>query len=388
MSEPIRAISNQQTNRTVQAAQAPSTARAATAAQATEKPVKGPSDGAILSEEAAAGAAEEAEDSPLVAAMKGSDEAEGSDKAKESPKSKLDEAGEKKKTEDPAKTEAEKKQEEIKKLQEEIRQTEAELQKALDKGDEAAANAAAGRLSTLVSDLQRLMGDKSTTAPDVGVQPAAVDAGGAAAPADGGGAAAPMGGGEPAGGGAPMEGGGAPAGGAAPVGGEAPAAAAGEAGPAAETQVVPPELSQDDQKLAEFIETQLAGSPAAGQGLGAHFVAAGRQNEVDPLVLLAIAKHETGYGKLGVGLTKMLGVGAYDSNPNGKTPFDGAVNQIYSGAKTFANLRAKGGSNAQDSLGNQLSAVNKAGWATDQSWHTKVASHYNTIAGNANRAVS
>jgi len=130
----------------------------------------------------------------------------------------------------------------------------------------------------------------------------------------------------------------------------------------------------------------LEGSPAAGKGLGAHFVAAGRQNEVDPLALLAIAKHETGYGSLGVGLTKMLGVGAYDSNPNGKTEFDGAVNQIYSGAKTFANLRAKGGSSAQDALGTQLAAVNKAGWATDQSWHTKVSSHYNTIAANATKS--
>ncbi|WP_167815906.1 hypothetical protein [Methanocorpusculum sp. GPch4] len=386
MSEPIRAISNQQTNRTVHAAQATPTASAMTAGQSTEKPARGPADGAVLSDEATAGAAEEGEDSPLLAALKDPEGTEDSEKAEDGTTPKPDEAGEKDKAEDPAKTDAEKKQEKIKKLQEEIRQTETELQAALDKGDEAAANAAAGRLSTLVSDLQRLMGDKSTSAPDVGVQPA--DAGGAAAPVDAGGAmAAPAGGGAPMGGGAPA-GGGAPMGGAAPVGGDAPAAAAGEAAPASETQVVPPELSEDDQKLAQFIETQLEGSPAAGQGLGSHFVAAGRQNEVDPLALLAIAKHETGYGKLGVGLTKMLGVGAYDSNPNGKTPFDGAVNQIYSGAKTFANLRSKGGSTAQDSLGNQLSAVNKAGWATDQSWHTKVASHYNTIAGNANRAVA
>ncbi|MBI3927797.1 MAG: glucosaminidase domain-containing protein [Armatimonadetes bacterium] len=143
--------------------------------------------------------------------------------------------------------------------------------------------------------------------------------------------------------------------------------------------VPPAELAGNDKKLAEFIEGQLAGSPAEGKGLGSHFVAAGRKYEVDPLALTAIARHETGYGKLGVGLRKMLGVGAYDANPNGRTKFDGAVNQIYSGAKTFSNLRRKGGSNAQAPLGQQLSAVNRAGWATDRGWHGKVAGHYNKI---------
>lgn len=180
------------------------------------------------------------------------------------------------------------------------------------------------------------------------------------------------------GGGAPPMGGGAP-----PMGGGAPAGGTNDTGAASQTQIPPPELSGNDQKLAQFIEKQLEGSPAGGKGLGAHFVAAGRKNEVDPLALVAIAKHETGFGKLGVGLNKMLGVGAYDSNPNGKTPYDGAINQIYSGAKTFANLRAKGGSSAQDSLGVQLAAVNRAGWATDGGWHTKVAGHYNNIVANA-----
>ena len=128
MSEPIRAISNQQTNRTVHAAQATPTASAMTAGQSTEKPARGPADGAVLSDEATAGAAEEGEDSPLLAALKDPEGTEDSEKAEDGTTPKPDEAGEKDKAEDPAKTDAEKKQEEIKKLQEEIRQTETELQ--------------------------------------------------------------------------------------------------------------------------------------------------------------------------------------------------------------------------------------------------------------------
>ncbi len=385
MSEPIRAVSTNQPASTAQASKAVTAKTAGTAATEALGPQgKAPTDAASLSDEATTSEAEDGEDNPLLKALKGEEDTEDTDKAKD-PK-KTDDTKDTDKADDKKDTEAEK-QEKIKQLQKEIQQTEDELQKALDSGDEAGAKAASGRLSTLVQQLQGLMGDKGTTAPDVPGDEAIQAATGAAAPADGGGAAAPAGdfggGAAPAGGG----GGGAPvAGGAegATAGGEAPAAAQDTAG-AAETQTVPPELSADDEKLAQFIETQLEGSPAAGKGLGAHFVAAGRKNDVDPLALVAIAKHETGYGKLGVGLTKMLGVGAYDSNPNGKTEFDGAVNQIYSGAKTFANLRAKGGSTSKDSLGTQLAAVNKAGWATDQSWHTKVASHYNNIAANANK---
>ncbi|MFA7483696.1 MAG: hypothetical protein WC314_24575 [Vulcanimicrobiota bacterium] len=142
---------------------------------------------------------------------------------------------------------------------------------------------------------------------------------------------------------------------------------------------VSPKLAGDDKKLAQHIENQLKGSPLAGQGLGAHFVKAGRQNDVDPLALVAISKHETSFGKLGVGVSKHMGVGAFDSSPSKARQWDGATNQIYSGAKTFANLRSKGGSNSKASLSQQLSAVNKAGWATDSSWHSKVGSHYNEV---------
>ncbi|HIB68528.1 MAG TPA: hypothetical protein EYO33_26420 [Phycisphaerales bacterium] len=135
--------------------------------------------------------------------------------------------------------------------------------------------------------------------------------------------------------------------------------------------------------MAEFIESKLAGTPLEGKGLGAHFVAAGKKNNVDPLALAAISKHETGHGKLGVGVAKHMGVGAFDSSPNTPRKWDGAVNQIYSGAKTFANLRRKGGSNADAPLGQQLAAVNRAGWATDKSWHSKVGKAYNSYASSA-----
>lgn len=138
--------------------------------------------------------------------------------------------------------------------------------------------------------------------------------------------------------------------------------------------------------MAAAIEQQLQGTPLANQGLGAHFVAAGRQRNVDPMALVAISKHETNHGKLGVGIKKHMGVGAYDNNPNGRTPFDGAVQQIYSGAKTFDNLRRKGGSNAGAPMSSQLAAVNRAGWATDRNWHSKVGRSYNTVVSRANQS--
>lgn len=166
-------------------------------------------------------------------------------------------------------------------------------------------------------------------------------------------------------------------------GGTAPGGApGGDVGPAENVTGPPINLQGNDRKEADFINSYLAsqGSPAARYDAGAMFVKYGKENNVDPLALVAIAGHETGFGKLGVGMRKMLGVGAYDSNPNGATPYDGLENQIKYGAQTFANLRAKGGSSAGDSLGNQFAAVNRAGWATDRNWHRGVASQYNRVA--------
>lgn len=138
---------------------------------------------------------------------------------------------------------------------------------------------------------------------------------------------------------------------------------------------------------AAFIDNYLRkkGSKAADQHFGELAVKYGKEFDVDPLVLLAIAGHETGFGKLGVGLNGLLGVGAYDSDPNNSTrnsKFSGVENQLRVGAKTFANLRKKGGASASDPIEKQLQAVNKAGWATDPKWHSGVAAMYKQIKGS------
>lgn len=138
---------------------------------------------------------------------------------------------------------------------------------------------------------------------------------------------------------------------------------------------------------AGFIDQYLRkkGSKAADQHFGELAVKYGKEFDVDPLVLLAIAGHETGFGKLGVGLNGLLGVGAYDSDPNNSTRnshFSGVENQLRVGAKTFANLRKKGGASSSDPIEKQLQAVNKAGWATDPKWHTGVAAMYKQIKGS------
>jgi hypothetical protein len=285
----------------------------------------------------------------------------------------------------------------IEQLQREIAQTEQQLAQAQQSGDEEAIPPLTQKLEGLKAELAQLTGQgggQEGGAPaGGGGGEAPAGGGGGGAPAGGGGGGAPAGGGgggAPAGGGgggAPVGGGGGggnSGGGAAPVGGNNGAA---DNGPIDQTNQVPPELAGDDAKMAEFIESKLQGTPLAGQGLGSHFVAAGKQNGVDPLVLASISKHETNHGKLGVGTRKHMGVGAFDSSPNKARKWDGAVKQIYSGAKTFSNLRKKYGSNENMPLSHQLRAVNgngtRSGWATDTSWHNKVGKTYNSYASSA-----
>ncbi|MBI2252108.1 MAG: glucosaminidase domain-containing protein [Armatimonadetes bacterium] len=148
---------------------------------------------------------------------------------------------------------------------------------------------------------------------------------------------------------------------------------------------LPISLKKNDQKLANFINNYLIskGSPAANKGAGEWMVYYGKKYHVDPLILLSIGAHETGLGSLGVGVRKMLGVGAYDNNPDGATPYDGLEKQIKYGAITFSNLRKISGISQDASLSTQLLAVNRAGWASDSKWHKGVAQHYNKIAGEA-----
>ena len=142
-----------------------------------------------------------------------------------------------------------------------------------------------------------------------------------------------------------------------------------------------------DEDIAKAIDGFLAekGSPAPA-GTGALFVKAGKENDVDPLVLLSIAGQETRWGTASgsVGINGWMGVGAYDSDPNNSTrnpTFSGVENQINVGARTFKNLRAKGGSSSDASIADQASAVNKAGWATDQNWHNGVTKIYHDQVG-------
>lgn len=87
--------------------------------------------------------------------------------------------------------------------------------------------------------------------------------------------------------------------------------------------------------------------------------------------------------RCGTGVRGMLGVGAYDSNPNNavnNSKFSGVENQLRVGAKTFANLRKKGGASPQDPVDKQIAAVNSAGWATDKNWHKGVSSIYRQVS--------
>ncbi|MHB2015577.1 MAG: hypothetical protein ACYCW6_01385 [Candidatus Xenobia bacterium] len=215
-------------------------------------------------------------------------------------------------------------------------------------------------------------------APNAGAPPAGGSPGGGS-PAGGAPGGSP-GGGAPAGGG---PGGGGPGGGG-PVGalGGSPTGGAPDtSGP--DLSAFP--MTGTDQQKADFINQYLAskGSPAAGMNAGQMMVQAGKQNNVDPLILLSIAGQETQFGKKGVGVNGMLGVGAYDADPRNSTrnpTFSGVRNQIFKGAATFAKLRARGGASANSPISQQLAAVNRAGWATDRGWHNGVGAQYAQIS--------
>jgi len=136
----------------------------------------------------------------------------------------------------------------------------------------------------------------------------------------------------------------------------------------------------DGQAIDQYLSKQ--GSKAGDAKFGELAEKYGQQYKVDPLILLAIAGHETRFGTTGVGLNGLLGVGAYDSDPNNSTrnsKFSGVEQQLKVGAETFANLREKGGAGPNDSTEKQTAAVNKAGWASDPNWHTGVDQMYKQV---------
>ena len=151
---------------------------------------------------------------------------------------------------------------------------------------------------------------------------------------------------------------------------------------AAETSSAIGPGSADAQAVDKYLSQK--GSQAGKAKFGELAEKYGQQFDVDPLILLAIAGHETSFGTAGVGLNGLLGVGAYDSDPNNSTrnsKFSGVEQQLKVGAETFANLRKKGGSNSSDPINQQTAAVNKAGWASDPNWHNGIDRMYQQVKG-------
>lgn len=96
----------------------------------------------------------------------------------------------------------------------------------------------------------------------------------------------------------------------------------------------------------------------------------GRAYGVDPKLLLAIARHETGFGTLGLGRRGLdLGYGAFDSGAS--YAWQGRENQYMYGAKWLA---AHGVHSLQDLLAGKASS-----WATDPNWESGVAQAYQSI---------
>ena len=146
-----------------------------------------------------------------------------------------------------------------------------------------------------------------------------------------------------------------------------------------------------DKEIADFINQYFEdkASPAAGSGVGEMMVQYGKENDVDPLILVAIAQGETSLGTKGIGMNGMLGVGAYDDDPNNAVnnpAFSGIENQIKVGAETFSKLREQAGLTSEDSLHDQLKGVNEQGWATATDWYDLIERCYTPTANKAIKA--
>jgi hypothetical protein len=147
----------------------------------------------------------------------------------------------------------------------------------------------------------------------------------------------------------------------------------------------PVSLTASEKEVADSIEKKLAGKPLA-QYAG-HIVKKAKEAEQKigvpwqqlAHVFAAIGMHETGGGTLGVGLRKVFGIGAYDSNPDGAA-YAGIDSQLDALVKTFQSNAERGGWTGKGELPQLLEAVNRGGWATDSQWHAKVLNHYNQLA--------
>ena len=94
--------------------------------------------------------------------------------------------------------------------------------------------------------------------------------------------------------------------------------------------------------------------------------------QIDPLVLVAIGKHETNWGQAGDGrLGNVLGVGSYDSGSTYK--FAGIDGQLAEGTRLLASWGVH-------TIGD-ITAGKAADWATDPGWESAVAKWYSQLGG-------
>lgn len=104
-----------------------------------------------------------------------------------------------------------------------------------------------------------------------------------------------------------------------------------------------------------------------------------RKHRVDPLVLVAIGKIETDWGRLGDGRKgNILGVGSFDSGSSYK--WAGVRNQLKKGAELLQSWGVRGI--------HDIKAGKAASWATDPNWENAVSSMYSQLAGGHYSTVS
>lgn len=143
-------------------------------------------------------------------------------------------------------------------------------------------------------------------------------------------------------------------------------------------------LSEKDKKTAEFLSKYLKkhGHESLPGDIGEMIVRAGKKHNVDPLAVAAIPGNETHWGKTGIGVKGMAGVGAYDKDPRNavRNPtFSGVDKQIEGAAKTFDRLRTRAGRGSEDPMRAQMQGVGKR-YASDKGWAGKVYSIYKRLS--------
>ncbi len=145
-------------------------------------------------------------------------------------------------------------------------------------------------------------------------------------------------------------------------------------------------LDKHDQKTADFLTRYIQTNGAKGlpDSIGESIVRTAQAHHMDPLLLAAIPGLETQWGRTGVGVKGMAGVGAYDNDPNNsvRNPvFSGLEKQINGAATAFENLRHRFGSNESKPILQQLRAANGhgRGYSTSTQWAGRVYGVYRNL---------